>query len=351
MSSGLSGASRERGFAGELRDAVTTRAAMLVIGTLLLQFGFIVSYVGALHHPYPHRASIAVVAPAQVSDQVVSRLNALPKDELHAEAVADEATARQQIHDRTVYSALLVDPTGNRDTLLVADATGPALASAIEQVVTRAEATQHRTLAVQDVAPLAAGDADGLSSFYLVVGWCVGGYLVASILGISAGARPANRSRAVIRLGALALYSVVAGIGGAVIIGPVLNALPGSILGLWGVGALLVFAVGAFTMALQCLFGIVGIGLAVLLFVVLGNPSAGGVYPPPLLPPFWRVIGPWLPNGAATTVVRSIAYFGGTRILAPLLVLAVWAVLGTAVSLAASSMKRGPARTPAETMA
>ena len=349
MSSGLSGASRGRGFGGEVRDAVTVHAALLVVGTLLLQFGFIISYVGALHHPYPHRASIAVVAPAQVSTKLVEQLNTLPKDELDARPVADAATARQQIKDRKVYSALLFDPNGTQDTLLVANASGPALASAIGQVMTKAEAAQHRTLATQDVVPLAAGDADGLSSFYLVVGWCVGGYLVASILGISAGARPANLSRALIRLAVLALYSIVAGIGGAVIIGPVLNALPGGILALWGVGALLVFAVGVFTMALECLFGIVGIGLAVLLFVVLGNPSAGGVYPPPLLPPFWRVIGPWLPNGAATTVVRSLAYFDGTGILSPLLVLSVWTVLGVAVTLAATRIRPGRAETAAQT--
>ena len=350
MSSGLSGASRERGFGGELRDAVTGRAALLVIGVLLLQLGFIVSYVGALHHPYPHRASLAVVAPAQDSDKLVAQLNALPKRELDARPVADEATARQQILDQRVYSALLVDPNGTRDTLLVANARGPALATAVQQVVTAVEARQHRTLATEDLVPLASGDADGLSSFYLVVGWCVGGYLVASILGISAGARPANFSRALIRVGVLALYSVAAGLGGAVIIGPVLNALPGSVLGLWGVGALLVFAVGVFTMALECLFGIVGIGLAVLLFVVLGTPSAGGVFPPPMIPTFWRVIGPWLPNGAATSVTRSIAYFGGTRIAGPLLVLAVWAVLGTAVSLVVTKLRPGgreAVRTPA----
>jgi hypothetical protein len=341
MSSGLSGDSRERGFGRELRDAVTGRAALLVIGVLLLQFGFIVSYVGALHHPYPHRASIAVVAPAQVSDKLVAQLNGLPKRELDARPVADEATARRQILDQKVYSALLVDPSGSRDTLLVANARGPVLATAVQQVVTAAEATQHRTLTTEDLVPLASGDADGLSSFYLVVGWCVGGYLVASILGISAGARPANFARALIRVGVLALYSVVAGIGGAVIIGPVLGALPGSVLGLWGVGALLVFAVGVFTMALECLFGIVGIGLAVLVFVVLGNPSAGGVFPPPMIPTFWRVIGPWLPNGAATSVTRSIAYFGGTRITGPLLVLAVWAVLGTAIALTVTRLRPG----------
>ena len=112
------------------------------------------------------------------------------------------------------------------------------------------------------MAPASPGDFDGLSSFYLVVGWCVGGYLCASILAISAGARPANRQRAVIRLAVMALYSIVGGLGGAVIIGPILGALPGSVLGLWGLGALVVFAVGATTLALQGLTGIVGIGLA-----------------------------------------------------------------------------------------
>ncbi|MFC1417297.1 DUF3533 domain-containing protein [Streptacidiphilus cavernicola] len=339
MSSGVSGAQLQRGFGAEVRDAVTTRAAVLVVGVLLLQFGFIVSYVGALHHPYPHRAALAVAAPAQVSGQLVGQLNAIPKQPLDARPVADEAAARRQILDQKVYAALLFDPTGRRDRLLLANASGPALATAIEKVVTGAEARQGRTVATEDLVPLASGDAEGLSSFYLAVGLCVGGYLVASILGISAGSRPANRKRAVIRLAVLALYSVAAGLGGAVIVGPVLNALPGSVWGLWGTGALVVFAVGAITMALECLFDVVGIGLAVLLFVVLGNPSAGGVFPPPLMPPFWRAIGPWLPNGAGTSLARSIAYFDGTALTRPLLVLVVWAVVGVLVSLLATGRR------------
>jgi len=339
MSSGLSGTSRERGFASEFRDAVSVRTTLLVFGVLALVLGFIVSYVGALHHPYPHRAAIAVVAPKEVAGQLVGQLNALPKDTLHATAVADEATARRQIQGQQYYAALVFDPAGTRDRLLVAQASGPALATAVQQVITGVEALQHRTVVVEDIVPLASGDAEGLSSFYLVIGWCVGGYLVASILGISAGSRPANLKRAAIRLGTLALFSIAAGIGGIVIVGPVLNALPGGVLPFWGLGTLLVFAVGAFTMALQCVFDIVGIGLAVLLFVVLGNPSAGGVYPPPLMPPFWRAIGPWLPNGAATSAARSIAYFDGTRIAVPLIVVSVWAVVGVAITLAVTAVR------------
>ncbi|MEY9844086.1 hypothetical protein ABH940_001150 [Streptacidiphilus sp. BW17] len=337
--SGRAGATGQRGFLGELRDAVNGRTAMLVVAVLLLQFGFIVSYIGALHHPYPHRASIGVVAPPQVSAQTVAGLNALPRQELDASPVADEPTAVDRIRTQKIYSALVVNPTGTQDRLLVANAAGPALATAVTQVVTAAEQRQGRTVAVTDVVPLASGDAEGLSGFYLAIGWCVGGYLVASLLGISAGTRPANPRRAVIRLGSLLLYSVAAGLGGAVIAGPVLGALPGSVVALWGVGTLVVFGVGAVTMALQCFFDVIGIGIAVLLFVILGNPSAGGVFPPPLLPSFWRAIGPWLPNGAGTDLNRVVAYFHAGTILRPVLVLVVWSVVGVAATMLAASLR------------
>ncbi|MFB6888867.1 ABC transporter permease [Kitasatospora sp. NPDC056327] len=331
-----------KGLAAELKGAVTPRAALLVIGVLLLQLGFVVSYVGALHHPAPHELSIAVVAPPQVAPKLVQGLESVPDDAVKAVTAPDAETATQQIKDQRIYAALVVNPASTEDVLLVANARGPSAARAAEAVVTGLEKAQGRTVVVQDVVPLAKGDANGLSSFYLVIGWCVGGYLVASILGVSAGAKPANTNRALIRLGTLALYSVAAGIGGAIIVQPVLDALPGSFWALSALGALVVFAVGAFTMALQCLFDIIGIGIAVLLFVVLGNPSAGGVYPPPMMPPFWRAIGAWFPNGAGTDAARSIAYFGSTNLAQPLLVLLVWALVGVGVTFGA--VVRRPSR-------
>ncbi|MEU6236491.1 DUF3533 domain-containing protein [Kitasatospora sp. NPDC047058] len=324
-----------KGLVAELKGAVTPRTALMVIAVLLLQFGFITSYVGALHHPTPHELSIAVVAPPQVSPKLVGALESVPDDAVKAVTAPDAETAAQQIKDQKIYAALVFNPAGTEDTLLVGGARGPSAARAADTIVTALEKTQGRTVKTQDVVPLAKGDPNGLTSFYLVIGWCVGGYLVASILGISAGAKPANTDRAVLRLGTLALYSVAAGIGGAVIVGPVLDALPGSFWGLAGVGALVVFAVGAFTMALQCLFDIIGIGIAVLVFVVLGNPSAGGVFPPPMMPPFWRAIGAWIPNGAGTDATRSIAYFGATNLAMPLLVLLAWALVGVGITVAA----------------
>ncbi|WPW27987.1 DUF3533 domain-containing protein [Streptomyces atratus] len=327
-------------FADEVKNAVTPRAALLVIGVLGLQLLFIASYVGALHKPKPTDVPFGVVAPQQMSAQLIAELKNLPGGPLAPRTVADAATARGQILNREIDGALIVSPRSTTDTVLVASGGGAALADTLTKIITKVDLTQQRTVRSVDVAPASDQDFDGLSSFYLVVGWCVGGYLCASILAISAGSKPANRQRALIRTGVMALYSIVGGIGGAIIIGPILGALPGSFWGLSGLGALTVFAVGMLTLALQALTGIVGIGLAVLIVVIAGNPSAGGAFPLPMLPDFWRAIGPALPPGAGTWVARSIAYFKGNAVTGPLLVLSAWAAAGTLVTLLLSMRRR-----------
>ncbi|GGM01884.1 membrane protein [Streptomyces fumigatiscleroticus] len=338
-------------FLTEVKDAVTPRATLLVIGVVALQLLFIASYVGALHDPEPKDVPFGVVAPTGAAEQAVARrLERLPGSPLDPRAVTDETTARKQIMDRDIDGALLVHPSGTTDTLLVASGGGTVLATTLETLTTTLEKSEGRALRTVDVAPASGRDFDGLSSFYLVVGWCVGGYLCASILAISAGARPAGPRRAAIRLIVMALVSIVGGLGGAVIIGPVLGALPGSVAGLWGLGALITFAVGAATLALQGLFGVVGIGLAILLVVIAGNPSAGGAFPLPMLPPFWKAIGPALPPGAGTWAARSIAYFRTNALTGALLVLSAWAVAGVVVTLLAAALrgKRREARLPTQ---
>jgi len=207
--------------------------------------------------------------------------------------------------------------------------------------MTQADASQHRTVQTTDLVPLQSGDARGLSGFYLVTGWLVGGYLVASMLGIAKGERPPTLRRIAIRLTSLLPYAVVSGLLGALVAGPWMGALDGHVLALWGLGALIVFAAAAATTAFQVLLGVSGVGLAVLIFVVLGNPSAGGAYQIQMLPWLWRTIGNALPNGAGTDSVRRIVYFGSQGIATHLAVIAAWAVVGTVISLVAARM-RGP---------
>lgn len=318
---------------GEFKDAVTLRAVLLVVGVAVIQVAFITSYVGAFHRPVPYRMPLAVVAPPGEQARLVAALNGIHGTPLQVTAAGSVAAGTAELLRRDVYGVLVVgsDPQGSV-RLLEAGASGVSAAQAMTEVLDAVGVSLHRTVTVDDIRPPSPGDRNSLTSFYLAIGWIVGGYLVASILGISDGSRPANPQRATVRLVVIAVYALVTGLLGAVIVGPVLHALPGPTLALALLGALLVFSAGAFSMALQVVAGVIGIGITILIFVVLGNPSAGGAYSWQLLPGFWRVIGPWIPSGAGTAAARGIAYFGGVAIGTDLVVIAAYGVIGIVVT-------------------
>ena len=320
-----------------IAEVVTARAVVMLLGVFTLQLGFIASYIGAFHSPEPREIPVAVVAPAGSSaaaaGQVAEQLNGLDGHPVDASVASSESAARKQLENRDVAGVLLLG-ADTKDRLLVASASGGALSDSLTRIAESIEQQQGRTVSVTDAIAADAKDARGLSAFYLAVGWVVGGYLASAILGISGGAKPGNRARASARLIGLAVYAVLSGLGGALIAETMFDAFGGSFWTLAGLGALTVFAVGAFSMALQVWLGLIGIGVAILLFVVLGNPSAGGAYPAPLLPPFWAAIGPWLPPGAATSAVRGIIYFGNAGLAPAAAVLAAYAAVGVGLTYA-----------------
>lgn len=318
---------------------VLRRPALLLLGVLVLQLAFIASYVAAFHRPTPHAVPIGVVAPVGATpgtaQRVADTLSGLPGRPLAAHVVDDAAFAAVQVRDRALAAYLAVGDS-TAEHLYVAGAEGSAEAEAVERVLHAYLARAGRSLVTTDLVPAQDGDARGLSSFYLAVGWTVGGYLAAAVLGLSAGARPLTRSRAGLRLVGLGVYACCAGLTGALIVGPWLGALTGHVLALAAFGALLVFAVGMATAALQTWLGLVGIGVAIAIFVIIGNPSAGGAYPGPLLPSFWAHTGPWLPPGAATSGIRGIVYFGNAGTTLAALTLVAWAVVGGGLTLLGS---------------
>jgi hypothetical protein len=328
-----------QGFLDELWDAVAPgRTFALVIAVLLIQLGFVFSYVGAFHHPTPHGVPIAVVAPPQISGQLVGELNAIHGHPLHATAVADQTIGRTLLRRGSTSGVLIVNPAGKTDALLVAGGGGAALATAVEDVIAQAEAAQHRSATVTDAVPAQPGDARGLTDFYLVVGWLIGGYLVAALLGIATRARPATTRRAIIRLIVLLPYAILSGLGGVIVVGPVLGALTGHFLAMAALGALIVYCAATVTMAFQVFLGTIGVGLTLVLFVVLGNPSAGGAYPAPLLPGFWRAISGALPNGAGVDALRRIVYFGSYNITDNLLIISLYVVVAAAIALTGTTL-------------
>ncbi|WP_041311883.1 hypothetical protein [Mycobacterium sp. JS623] len=113
------------------------------------------------HSPSPHQIPVIVVAQDGLAGQVVEQLNAIPGQPLEASASDDTRVA---LH-------------------------------ALRKGETSGVYAQHnRTVSINDAVPLDPGDARGLSAFYLVVGWAVGGYLLAAMLGVAKGSRPATLS-------------------------------------------------------------------------------------------------------------------------------------------------------------
>jgi hypothetical protein len=319
---------RQQRFLAEFLGAFDRRTFLLVIGVLLIQLGFVLSYVGAFHNPSPHRVPIAVAAPAQISGHLVSELNAIHGQPLHATAVADVTIGRTLLQHGSTSGLLIINPSTRTDALLVAGGGGAATSTAVQDVIAQTEAAQHRHVTVTDAVPAQPGDARGLSGFYLV-----GGYLVAALLGIATRPRPATTRRAIIRLVVLVPYAIVSGLAGAIIVGPVLGALTGHLIAISALGALIVYCAAAVTMGFQVLLGTLGVGLTLILFVVLGNPSADGAYPPPLLPGFWRAISPALPNGAGVQALRHIVYFGSYGITGNLIIIAIYIVTAITVAI------------------
>lgn len=314
------------------------RGAAVLVAALVLQLAFLGSYVGALHEPKPHDVPVAVVGPAAAAEQI----NDLPGSPLRATAVSSLDAGEKRVAQRRDYAVLVPAAPAEKGSkqaepadLYVASAANSTMATLLPKLFDRIAAEQQQPpVTVHDVAPLPAADSNGLSGFYAVVSWMVGGYFAATLLGMVGDTRIRSRRQAGYRLGGMLGMALAAGLFSAILLQHVIGVLgDASFFSLWMIGALCVFAAGVATIAFQSLLGIAGTGIAVLLFVVLGNPSAGGVFSPQLLPGLWREIGAALPTGAGTSLVRNTAYFDGTATGGPVLVLLIWAALGVTVTL------------------
>jgi len=161
------------------------------------------------------------------------------------------------------------------------------------------------------------------------VGIVIAGYIGAAFFGLVFGTKPVER-RAWWRLLGVAAVSVFIGPSTVALV-QAIGPLDGHHLALAAAGAFLCFTVGSVAVGLQSALGVVGTGVSILLFVVLGNPSSGGPYATELLPGLWRTLGPYLPTGAGVDLVRNLAYFDGQAIGRPLVVLTAWLALGVAM--------------------
>jgi hypothetical protein len=330
---------------------VAVTGAIVLIAAAVLQLAFIGSYVGAFHNPLPHSVPVDLVAPYTIAPALTARLDHLSGDPLKVRQAASATAATADVVSRRAYGYFEPHSKGP-DTLAVASAANKATATALETIVAAYETADHRHPAhVVDLAPLPSSDAGGLTGFYAVVGWMIGGYFAATLLGLVGRPRARSRSRALARVLGLAVYAVASGVLSILLLDKGIGVLGGHFRDLCGVAALAIFAAGAATVGLQAILGLAGTGIAILLFVVLGNPSSGGPFARDLLPGLWRVTGGYLPPGAGVDLVRNVVYFGGHDIQTPILVLGAWALAGAILALAFGGRKVSDALAEGEAVA
>ncbi|MFI2709532.1 hypothetical protein ACH495_05295 [Micromonospora sp. NPDC018662] len=309
------------------------RTAALVLGTLALASAFIAAYVGALHKPEPRDLPVAVVTSDQQAQAVMTAVRART-DTIKPIGYDSRARADDGLNDRSVYAVLGSTPGGL--SLTTASAGAPAATELVTDVFTQAAQQAGVPLQVTDEVPVSTGDPRGLVPFYLAVGVVLGGYLASTALGISLGTSPRGLRRAGLRIATLAVHSILLGIIGAVLVGPVLDVFDHDVPTIAVVGALAAFAAGMVAAAVQAWLGLLGTGLVILLLVVLGNPGSGGIYAPEFLPAFLRGMHRWNVPGLATDLLKSAIYFdwrGGGWALTGLL---VWVVVGVVGLLTAT---------------
>jgi hypothetical protein len=221
-------------------------------------------------------------------------------------------------------------------TLYLASGESYTTAATVKAVLT----AQIPGMTVHDVAPLQEGDPRGTTLFYLVIASVFGGYLAATIVSLLLGYGFPTRRLAAARVGALAAFAVAAGLVGASIV-EAYGAITSELVTVWSIAALIVFAAAAATVALQTALGAAGTGIAMVVFIILGNSSAGGPYQLTFAPGFWRAVGPYLPQAAGLSALRGAVYFGATNIDGRLAVLAVYGVVGS-IACIAIGKRRGP---------
>lgn len=296
--------------------------AALAIGTI-----FVAVYLAAFHSPTAHHQPLGIAAPDTAAAKTELALNNAAPSAFTFYRYADEAAARQAItHD--VVPAVLVERDGegrghSGPVLLVAGAQGPSLVSALSGAAT---AAVGHPVTVQDIDPLVSGDARGLSVFYASFGVVLAGFLFAL-----ASYQMAPRLPLSARAASTLLFAVASGVVVALIAHTGYSALPAS----FGVVALLIallaWATAAGTGVLLRLFGPLGMSVASVVMLILGNATSGGILPPDFLPAWLSPLAQALPPAPAVSGLRGAAYFHNAHLTQGVLILAGWVVACLAV--------------------
>ncbi len=292
------------------------RAGAVTVGIAVLLGILVWLYGTSVTSLRPRDLPILTVGPAPAATALADQISRVEPGALTVHTVQTVAAADQALRDRDAYAAIVIGDDGL--TLRVASAASPAVTEAITRGIR--VFMPGLEIPVVDVVANAPRDqaGGGLAAGYLplVLVIAAGGVLLTRLV----------RSRAV-RLAGIAALAVLCGFAGTVALQGALDVLPGSFLATMAVLTLLALAVAGPVVGVGAVAGTPGL-VGIVLVTVAGAALSAAQSAPEMLPRPWGDIGQFAPPGAGATLLRSTNYFEGAAGGRPVVVLAVWLVIG-----------------------
>jgi hypothetical protein len=298
------------------------RRLLVMTGALVVvSFVFVITYAATQHDPEPHGLRVAFVGPAAAQQRLQAGLDRNLPGAVKLIRRTSKREARLAVLHRAAYAAYL--PGRHADRLLTASAAGLPAAQMLEHAFAAMAASTRRQLLTEDLAPLPKHDSRGVSLSALQFGLLLPGFAFGVLLFVFGAATSLSR-----RLLLVALFGLLAALAGALVMDPVLGALPGHFLALVLLGALFAVASVLAVFGLESVLSYGGILVSALLLILVANSTSGGAMNQEFLPDGFRQVSQLLPSGALVRALRNSVYFDGHHTLEPILVLGVWAVGG-----------------------
>jgi hypothetical protein len=296
------------------------RPLLPVLAGLFIGVAFLASNVAALHDPRPHDVPVAV------SGAPAARLQtALDQRVPGGYDVSEVPDVGHAVRRREAYGGL----DARRGVVIVAGANGYQATTAIAQALSSSAADLgFKQAGVVDAVPLQPGDPNGLSLQQIVLGTIIGGFMMGVLTAQLALGEALWR-----RIAAYLGFGLAFGLLGALVLDPLLGVLTGHFFAVWACIGVTALAISTSVGALARMLGQAALPIASLVFLIIGNPSAGASAPTEFLPGFYRAVGPWLPPNADASALLGSTYFDAP-LVRPLLVLAAWIVVPGTILIA-----------------
>lgn len=286
---------------------------------LFMAFAYPGSYVSAFYSPHPRDMKVEVIETSPQASQISQEITAEADDATDVSTVPDVDTAKDDLRHLDTRAAY--DPsTGD---LYVASA-GSRQATQAAQGIFESVAKQSGTsLNVKDIKTPSENDSTGTSFLYLIIGATIAGYMTATMLNTFG-----PRTRVRTRLAVQAVMAVAAGVVETAISYAVFGSFDAHIMPVALIITGTFFTASVVQMGLFDIIGQAASLIGLTIFVILGIPATGVAVSYDMMPGFFRVMNQLLPTGASSELMRRSLYFDGNGVGTPILVLAVWLLIG-----------------------